>query len=153
MGSYQIPVLPLSREVETKKVLKKVADARAALAELKGVHATVPNVGILLNTLALQEAKDSSAVENTMMDYKNAIRSKLPKIYSQDLINNLFKHPYTKIEFLQEDLKIIRQTSSKYLNEVADLEDNLLTKMKIGREFYFINNGLMALFSEFDYKL
>ena len=43
--------------------------------------------------------------------------------------------------------------TKKVLKKVADLEDNLLSKMKIGREFYFINNGLMALFSEFDYKL
>jgi Fic family protein len=77
MSKYQIPVLPLSKEVETKKVLKKVADARAALAELKGVHATVPNAGILINTLALQEAKDSSAVENIITTHDELFRAEL----------------------------------------------------------------------------
>ena len=28
-----------------------------------------------------------------MMDYKHRIRAELPKIYSQDLLNNLFRHP------------------------------------------------------------
>jgi Fic family protein len=62
--NYTIPKLPLSIDLETKKVLKKVIEARAALAELNGSHSAIPNVGVLLNTLALQEAKDSSAVEN-----------------------------------------------------------------------------------------
>ena len=41
-----------------------------------------------------------------MQKYKMVIRENEPKIYSQDLINNLFKHPYTKIEFLVNDLGI-----------------------------------------------
>ncbi len=361
--SYTIPILPLKQDIETKKVLKKVAEARAALAELKGVHATVPNVGILLNTLALQEAKDSSEVENiitthdelfraelnlkfiqstaakevhryssalkkgftsvtehklitnktildihqvleennagyrtlpgtdlkndktkeviytppqsatdiknfmanlvdymnddelddtdflvkmaiihhqfesihpfydgngrlgriinilyliakdlldfptlylsryinqhkaqyyrllqevrdggnweewiifmldgvgsvshqsiklikdikqAMQNYKMIIRKDFPKIYSQDLINNLFKHPYTKIDFVQTDLGVIRQTASKYLNEIADHPANLLSKTKVGRDYFFMNNALMKLFTDYDYKL
>lgn len=361
--NYKIPKLPLAQDIETKSVLKKVAEARAALAELKGIHASVPNVGILLNTLSLQEAKDSSAVENiitthdelfkaeldlnlvkniaakevqryslalkqgfelvrkdklitnsivlsihrvleqndagyrrvpgtdlkndktgevvytppqslseiqtfmsdlieyinddtlddydylvklaiihhqfesihpfydgngrlgriinilyliskelldyptlylsryiiqnkseyyrllqevrdngnwedwilyileavitvskqssslikeikdVMQYYKKIIREKYPKIYSQDLLNNIFKHPYTKIDFLQEDLNITRQTASKYLDTIAADEANLLGKVKIGRDNYFINNGLMHLFTQYDYKL
>ena len=77
MSTYLIPTLPLKTDLETKKVLKKVADARASLAELKGVHATVPNVGILLNTLALQEAKDSSAVENIITTHDELFRAEL----------------------------------------------------------------------------
>ena len=363
MSAYKIPELPLTFQLETRKVLKKVAEARAALAELKGVHATITNVGILLNTLSLQEAKDSSAVENiitthdelfrselnlkavqnisakevqryslalkkgfesvdksklitnshilhihqdleqnnagyrklpgtelkndrtqevvytppqngaeiklhmsnlinyinddtnddndylvkmavihhqfesihpfydgngrvgriinilylvakglldyptlylsryiiqnkaeyyhllqsvresndweawilyileavrsvaiqstqlikdmkdSMLHYKSIIRTEYKKIYSQDLLNNIFKHPYTKIEFLQEDLKITRQTAAKYLDILAKDSNNLLTKTKIGRDNFYINNGLMKLFLEYDYKL
>ena len=361
--TYNIPTLPISIDLESKKVLKRLATARAALAELKGVHATVPNVGILLNTLALQEAKDSSAIENiitthdelfraelnlnlvksiaakevqyystalktgfhfvndkkiitnslilnihkeleqndagyrtvpgtdlksdktkevvytppqnahdikdymsnlvkymndedmdstdplikmavihhqfesihpfydgngrlgrilnilyliakdlldfptlylsryfiqnkaqyyallqsvrdtgnwedwilfvldgvesvarqsialikeikeAMQFYKHTIRKSYPKIYSQDLINNLFRHPYTKIEFLENDLKVTRQTAVKYLDAVAEHSDNLLEKVKIGRDVYFINTALMALFTQYDYQL
>ena len=50
--------------------------------------------------------------------------------YSQDLLNNLFKHPYTKIEFVERDLGVSRITASKYLNQLAT--DGLLEKQKTG---------------------
>jgi len=62
--AYTPPTLPLAFDIETKPVLKSLASAHRCLAELKGVAGLVPNEGILLNTLALQEAKDSSAIEN-----------------------------------------------------------------------------------------
>src|SRR3954470_9189761 len=49
---------------ETPVVLKRLAAASRQLAELKGVAASIPNQGILINTLGMQEAKDSSAIEN-----------------------------------------------------------------------------------------
>ena len=45
-------------------ILKKLATASRKLAELKGVAASIPNQGILISTLGMQEAKDSSAIEN-----------------------------------------------------------------------------------------
>ncbi len=62
--NYNIPTLPLTIEVETKAVLKQAAAAHRRLAELKGIANTIPNENILINTLTLQEAKDSSEVEN-----------------------------------------------------------------------------------------
>ena len=56
--------LPLRRDLESIKVLKALPRAHAALAELKGLASSIPNHQILINTLALQEAKDSSAIEN-----------------------------------------------------------------------------------------
>jgi len=53
----------LKNDIETKKVLKKLASAHRALAELKGIVSSIPNENILINTLGLQEAKDSSAIE------------------------------------------------------------------------------------------
>jgi hypothetical protein len=44
-----------------------------------------------------------------MMQQKKKISAELPKIYSQDLINNLFKHPYTKIDFVVQDLQVTRK--------------------------------------------
>ncbi len=61
---YKVSPLPLAIELETRAVLKKVTAARSALAELKGSVAGIPNETILINTLSLQEAKDSSAIEN-----------------------------------------------------------------------------------------
>ncbi len=56
--------LPPQQDIETKQVLKKVVTAHCSLAELKGISASIPNQEILINTLCLQEAKDSSAIEN-----------------------------------------------------------------------------------------
>ncbi len=63
-GTYKITDLPFSYDIESKKVLKKAGEARSALAELKGVTSTIPNESILMNTLPLQEAQDSSEIEN-----------------------------------------------------------------------------------------
>lgn len=57
-------MLPFADDIESKAVLRKLAKAHSALAELKGVVASIPNQSILINTLSLQEAKDSSAIEN-----------------------------------------------------------------------------------------
>lgn len=59
-----LPKLPPQFDFETKQILRKVASARAALAEMKGTGAIVPNPAVLINTLTLREAKDSSEIEN-----------------------------------------------------------------------------------------
>ncbi len=56
--------LPLTQTIETKKVLKKTIQANRALARLNGVALIIPNQNILINSLALQEAKDSSEIKN-----------------------------------------------------------------------------------------
>ncbi len=65
------------------------------------------------------------------------------KFYSQDLINNLFKHPYTKVEFLKQDLDVSRATARRYLNELA--RSDILHKYKLGRETYFVNHILFNI--------
>lgn len=61
---YEIPTLPLQYDLETKAVLKQLAKAHRALAELKGLAVTIPNENILISSLTLQEARDSSSIEN-----------------------------------------------------------------------------------------
>lgn len=67
-------LMPLGVDVESKIVLKRLASAHRALAELKGVIKSIPNQEILINTLALQEAKDSSAIENIITTHDNLYR-------------------------------------------------------------------------------
>jgi adenine C2-methylase RlmN of 23S rRNA A2503 and tRNA A37 len=55
-----------------------------------------------------------------MASYKQGIRRDLPKLYSQDLLNNLFRHPYTKIEFVEEELGVTRKTASQYLRQLVE---------------------------------
>ncbi len=84
-------------------------------------------------------------IRELMMNYKHILRDNY-KFYSQDLLNNLFRHPYTKIEFIQRDLNISRITAAKYLNQLT--EDKLLTKKKLGTANYYINDPLFKLLSE-----
>jgi Fic family protein len=84
-------------------------------------------------------------IRELMMNYKRTLRDNY-KFYSQDLLNNLFKHPYTKIEFIQQDLNVSRITAANYLNQLAD--DKLLIKKKLGTANYYINDPLFKLLSE-----
>lgn len=59
-----LPALPPARELETRAVLKACIEARAALAELKQAAELIPNQAMLINTIPLLEAKDSSEIEN-----------------------------------------------------------------------------------------
>ncbi len=60
----QLPPLPPAADLETKAVLKQCITARAALAELKQAAELIPNQTMLINTIPLLEAKDSSEIEN-----------------------------------------------------------------------------------------
>src|SRR6056297_888903 len=75
--NWKLKELPLTVDVETKAVLKSLPSAHAALAELKGIASTIPNQIILINTLGLQEAKDSSAIENIITTHDDLYKSEL----------------------------------------------------------------------------
>ena len=60
-----LPLLPPPAElVETVEIYAQLARTRAALGQLQGRSAVIPNQGLLINTISLQEAKASSAIEN-----------------------------------------------------------------------------------------
>lgn len=84
-------------------------------------------------------------IKELMLDYKHRLRDNY-KFYSQDLLNNLFKHPYTKIEFVVNDLGVSRLTAANYLNKLAD--DKMLRKDKLGTGNYYINEELFALLTK-----
>jgi Fic family protein len=81
-------------------------------------------------------------IRDMMQHYKQKLQNRY-KFYSQDLLNNLFKHPYTKIEFVQKDLGVSRITAANYLNQLA--EDGFLVKEKIGTSNYYVNQPLFRL--------
>ncbi|MDD2200394.1 MAG: Fic family protein [Bacteroidales bacterium] len=84
-------------------------------------------------------------IRELMLEYKYKLRDNY-KFYSQDLLNNLFKHPYTKIEFIVNDLNVSRITAANYLNKLAD--DGLLRKERIGTGNYYINEKLFDLLTK-----
>ncbi|MDG1518741.1 MAG: Fic family protein [Flavobacteriales bacterium] len=77
-----------------------------------------------------------------MSTMKNVLRTNY-KFYSQDLLNHLFKQPYTKIEYLVTDLNVSRVTASGYLNKLA--KDGVLKKQKVGKSNYYINEDLVRI--------
>ena len=97
-----------------------------------------------------QTARESivliAAIKKLMQQYKNTMRTQLPKLYSQDLLNNLFRYPYTKIEFIERDLNVSRSTAIRYLEALVSL--NILIKQKAGRDNFYINRPLFKLLSE-----
>lgn len=96
-----------------------------------------------IETTALQTLHTISNIQTAIYEFKHGIRSKLPRIYSQDLINNLFRHPYTKIESIQQDLAVTRVTASKYLDQL--IKHGFLEKHMIGRYNYYVNRRLFNL--------
>jgi len=141
-GLLDIPILYLSRYIiRTKekyyRLLQAVRDENAweawIIYMLKGVEVTAQEtIGLIWE------------IKRQMQTYKQRIRTELPRIYSQDLLNNLFRHPYTKIEFVQRDLHVSRITATKYLNQLA--EAGLIEKHKMGRNNYYVNRPLFELF-------
>ncbi len=81
-------------------------------------------------------------IRDLMLEMKVVLRSKY-KFYSQDLLNNLFKYPYTKIEYLVRDLGVSRLTAANYLNKLSD--DGLLQKNRLGKSNYYVNYRLFEL--------
>lgn len=95
-----------------------------------------------VESTASQAIATIHAIKAALFDYKHRIRSDY-KFYSQDLINSLFTHPYTKIDFVQRELGVSRVTATKYLDTLAD--GGFLRKQKIGRSNYYINVALNAV--------
>lgn len=140
-GLLDLPVLYLSRYIiETKseyyRLIQDVRDNENwnnwIIYLLKGIEVTSKNTIRLV-----------SEIRNLMQDYKIRIRKEC-KFYSQDLLNNLFNHPYTKIDFLEKDLNITRKTAAKYLEELSS--KGFLKKEKIGKFNFYINKPLYQLF-------
>ena len=140
-----IPVLYLSRHiVRTKpdyyRLLQTVRDDDAwedwVLYMLEAVAITA---GQAINTV--------QAIKTLLHNTKQRVRRDY-KFYSQDLINNLFNHPYTRVEFLQRELGIARATATKYLDQLAT--DGVLDKIRVGRNNYYVNRPLFALLGHED---
>ena len=95
---------------------------------------------------AISTLKLVSDIRDLMAEYKRRMRDDLPKIYSQDLLNNLFRHPYTRIDYVAHDLKVGRQTARKYLKKLA--ANGFVDEIKSGRNNYYVNQKLVGLFVE-----
>ncbi len=142
-GLLDLPVLYLSRYITSTKpdyyrLLQTVREqdrwAEWCLYMLRGVALTSRSAIALVK-----------AFRDLMQKTKRELRERLPKLYSQDLLNNLFRYPYTKIEFIERELGVSRPTASKYLEQLT--RAGILRKQKMGRTNFYINDPLYALLS------
>ena len=84
-------------------------------------------------------------IAEAQKNIKQKIRSEF-SFYSRDLVETLFLYPYTRIQHLQKQLGISRQTASGYLNKLT--RAGILEKMQFGRNQYFINRALFEILSQ-----
>jgi Fic family protein len=139
-GLLDIPVLYLSRYIlrtkaEYYRLLQSVRTDDAwedwILYILTGVEET-----------AAQGIATIQKIKEALLVAKHRIRADY-KFYSQDLINNLFNHPYTRIEFVKKDLNVSRLTATRYLEALT--AGGFLEKKKVGQSNYFINHRLVSI--------
>lgn len=141
-GLLDIPLLYLSRYIVRHK-----ADYYRLLQSVRDQGNWEEWTLYMLNAVEDTAAHTTETViliRDAVMDTKHRIRERY-KFYSQDLINSLFAHPYTKIEFIEQDLKVSRLTATKYLDALC--AGGFLEKRKSGRSNYYINlalNGILT---------
>ncbi|MDY0120735.1 MAG: Fic family protein [Sulfurimonas sp.] len=136
-----IPVLYLSRYIITHK-----ADYYRLLQEVRTEDKWEEWVLYMLEAVeqtSLETIELINDISELMIKTQEKISSELPKIYSKDLVEILFMHPYTKIEFLVDRLNITRKTASKYLSELE--KNKILKNIQIKNSKYFINIDLFEL--------
>jgi Fic family protein len=139
-GLLDSPILYLSRYISLTKEtyyaeLERVRDSGQweswVLYMLRGIAVTARHTTDLVESIG-----------RLLQRHKHYIRDHY-RFYSQDLINNIFRHPYTKVAFVQQDLGVSRATATRYLDALA--EGGILEKHRLGRESYYINHELVRL--------
>jgi Fic family protein len=141
-GLLDIPVLYLSRHIVRTK-----PDYYRLLQAVREQDAWEQWVLYMLDAVAGTASETVATIQSIkilLQRTKQRVRDRY-RFYSQDLINNLFNHPYTRVEFVQRDLGVSRITATKYLDALA--ADGVLEKVKVGRNNYYINRPLFALLS------
>jgi len=143
-GLLDLPVLYLSRYITSTKsqyyqLLQSTRETRDwagwCVYIVKGVAIT-----------AKSEIRLIKSLRELMQTTKHRLRKELPKIYSQELLNNLFRYPYTKIEFIEKDLGVSRITAAKHLDTLV--ANGFVEKKKIGRTNFYINRPLFNLLTQ-----
>lgn len=146
-GCLDLPILYLSRYITHNKgeyyrliqaIRNKNEDNATQWEEwimfmLKGIEET-----------AIETTRLVKGISKLMAEFKTILRPKFGKQYRHELLNNLFFHPYTKVEFLEKEMMVSRITANRYLNTLVDT--GLIERIKIGRSYYYMNLPLINLF-------
>jgi Fic family protein len=139
-GLQKLPILYLSNHIIQHKSdyyrllqgVREKGDLESWISYMiRGVENTAKETIQLIEALKILMAEMKTLLQNNY------------KFYSQELLNNLFAHPYTKIEFLVRDLGVSRLTAANYLNQLAS--DGVLRKERLGTGNYYVNERLFEL--------
>ncbi len=140
-GLLDLPILYLSRYI--------VREKSAYLVQLR-TDPTDDNweawLKFMLRGVELTSTETIETIHklrDLMAGTQERIKAQLPKVYSLELLNTLFKHPYTKIDFVIRDLGVSRPTAASYLDTLA--HSGFLEKQKLWRSSYYINTPLFEL--------
>jgi len=137
----ELPILYLSRYI-----IKNKADYYRLLQEVRTNENWEEWVLYMLDGVEKTSLITIKLIENInllMQQTQTVVKEQLPKLYSKDLIEILFMHPYTKMEFLVNGLGISRQTASKYLKDLQNI--GVLESVQIKNSKFFINTQLFAM--------
>lgn len=140
-GLLDIPVLFLSRYIIANKA--GYYEGLRGVTEQQDWESWILYMLRAVESTAQQTFDQVTRIRLLMEQVREQVQQQAPGIYSKDLIEAIFQHPYTKIQFLVDANIAKRQTASSYLQTLAGL--GVLRSSKQGREMYYIND---ALFSE-----
>ncbi|MCL4283227.1 MAG: Fic family protein [Flavobacteriales bacterium] len=140
-GLLDLPILYMSRYI-----IRHKAEYYRLLQAVRDDGNWEPWLLYMLEAIARTAQQTVALVKDIrslMQRYKQRIRTEQPRLYSQELLNNLFRHPYTKIDFMMRDMQVTRLTATRYLNILVDMK--LLGKVKVGRTNFYLNQPLFEL--------
>ncbi|MBE2256410.1 MAG: Fic family protein [Ignavibacteria bacterium] len=121
--SENINLLPFRIQSITQKVNNLVIKSSRALSELKGVTHLIPNENILLNTISLQEAKESSEIENIITTYDEIFRSDSDK---NIFVNNSTKEVYNYKEAMLKGYENVKKNGFISVNDLVEIQSIII---------------------------
>ena len=140
----EIPILYLSSRIITQR-----ADYYRLLREVSSGGAWEEWTAFYLRTVetTAQQSIRTIARIKEQLDYTvDYVRSRAPRIYSQELVETVFRQPYCRSAFIERAAGVERKAASRYLHQLENI--GLLEKRKIGRHNIFINTALLRLLSD-----
>ena len=142
-GLLDVPVLSMSRQIVRSKA--RYHELLQGVRESDRWEEWVLYLLDAVETTAREGIATVTAIRLAFLDLKHQIRD-THRFYSQDLVNNLFAHPYTKVQFVEHDLGVSRLTATRYLDALA--ADGILKKRKVGRTNFYMNVRLLAILAD-----
>jgi len=140
-GLLDIPVLYLSKYIVSNKTL--YYNGLRQVTESQNWESWILYILQGLEQTAIATRERIMAIHKLFLQVAEIMKTKLPRIYSRDLIEVLFRYPYCKIKFLEESGIGTRQTASSYLQQLEGV--GILRSLKVGRENYFILDSFLKL--------